>query len=85
MREPRASYICYFEAKSSALSNYRGLILDENSIKSGGWLGPTPNAYPNAYYVLNFLIVSCLAKTFLACVVNLLKAVKVIFKANFWQ
>ena len=44
MREPRASYICNFDAKNSALSNYRGRVLDEISIKSGGWLGPTPNA-----------------------------------------
>ena len=43
MSEPRASYICDFDAKSSALSNRRGLILNENLIKSGGWLGPTPD------------------------------------------
>ena len=45
MREPRASYICNFDAKNSALSNYRRRILDEISIKSGGWLGPTPNGF----------------------------------------
>ena len=42
MREPRASYICNFDAKSSSLSNCRGLILDESLIKSIGYLGPTP-------------------------------------------
>jgi len=40
MREPRASYICNFDAKSSSLSNCRGLILDESLIKSIGYLGP---------------------------------------------
>ena len=51
MREPSASYICSFDAKSSALSNYWGLILDESSTKSGGWLGPTPKAAEGLYRV----------------------------------
>ena len=44
MREPRASYICNFDTNSSALSNYMGLILDESGMRSGGWLGSTPNS-----------------------------------------
>ena len=46
MREPIVSYICNFDTKSIALSNYKGLILDESLIKSGGWLGPTLKASP---------------------------------------
>jgi len=45
MREPRASYICNFDAKSSSVSNCSGLILDESIIKSIGCLGPTPKGY----------------------------------------
>jgi hypothetical protein len=30
MGEPIVSYICNFDAKSSALSNYKGLIVNES-------------------------------------------------------
>jgi hypothetical protein len=34
--------MCNFDAKSSSLSNFRCVIVDESSMKSIGWLGPTP-------------------------------------------
>ena len=44
MREARASYVCNFDAKSSSLSNFRCLIVDESLMKSIGWLGPSLKA-----------------------------------------
>jgi hypothetical protein len=44
MREPRASCISNFDAKSSDSSNYRGEVVNATSIKSGIWLAQTPNS-----------------------------------------
>lgn len=41
MRDPRVSYICNFDAKSSSLRRFRCLIVNESLIKSIGWLGPS--------------------------------------------